>query len=490
MILIPEQISLLREAIRREKEVTEKYEKYLKTVELVDTNDFLRKKNLLLKNDFLRGREVNKIALGTKFTMKLYGEEEVEAILVDEELDLLGVEEKYHFISRHSPLGQLLLGRQAGSFITKTLENGNSTIIGTVEDIKTESKDYVNFIRDRKRDHRQSKVVRRYMKNLEETREEDPHAQQEWEERRTITESQRQLLKEKASRLMNGQLTSNEKYQLFFVRKLLAEREVATLPEDGTIGIGSEFSITLATKDKMITKRVELINEAFCDETDDEYIERMDPLGNQIFGLKEGDSFYYQSAELGPVNGIVFDIDNSKRYPKTNSAIVYHTKNVKKGGLVRSQVEMLETELEYRRKILEVRKETRKKEGYDFMSSSEIDELKMRITEIGRLLTEKKIIENPNSDTIDIGSSFYLSLDYGDDDIEEMEATLVEKFVSHEASSDHFISMETEMGQAIYGKKEGESFSYLLPTGATITGEVLEIAKTDMVEKAPLQKRQ
>jgi len=489
MILIPEQISILRETLRREKEIADKYEKYLKTVELVDTNGFLQKKNLLLKNDFLRGREVNKIALGTRFTMKLYGEEKIEAILVDKEIELLNAEGEYHFISQHSPLGQLLLGKQAGNLITKTLENGNSTIIGTVEDIKTESRDYVNFIRDRKRDHRQSKFVRHDMKKLEEKRKEDPLAQQEWEARRTITESQRQLLKEKISRLMSHELTLSEKNQLFFARKLLTEREVADLPEDGTIGIGSEFSITLAAEDKMITKRVELINEAFSDEMDDEYIERMDPLGNQIFGLSEGDSFSYYSSRLGSVTGIVFDIDNSKRYPKTNSAIVYHTKNVKKGGLVRSQVEMLETELEYRRKILEVRKETRKKEGYDFMSSSEIDELKMRITEIGRLLTEKKIIENPNSDTIDIGSSFYLSLDYGDGDIEEMEATLVEKFVSHEASSDHFISMETEMGQAIYGKKEGESFSYLLPTGATITGEVLEIDKTDMVEKAPLQKR-
>ena len=162
---------------------------------------------------------------------------------------------------------------------------------------------------------------------------------------------------------------------------------------------------------------------------------------------------------------------------------------MKKGGLVRSQVEMLETELEYRRKILEVRKETRKKDGYDFMSSSEIDQLKLRITEIGRLLTEKKIIENPNSDKIDIGSSFVLSLDYGDGDIEEMEATLVEKFVSREASSDHFVSMETEMGQAIYGREEGDNFSYLLPTGRAITGEVLEINKTDIVEKSPLQKR-
>lgn len=149
---------------------------------------------------------------------------------------------------------------------------------------------------------------------------------------------------------------------------------------------------------------------------------------------------------------------------------------------------MLQQELELQKKTLERHLNERKRQGYEVRNNEEIDKSRSRISEISRLLTEKKRIENPNSDTINIGSKFTLLMIYNDKSSEELNATLVEKFVSHEARSEEFISMEKEIGRAIYGKQMGDFFHYLAPTGALVTGKVLEIKKTDITEKKPLQK--
>ena len=181
--------------------------------------------------------------------------------------------------------------------------------------------------------------------------------------RQTISLSQQQLLKEEAINLLHTATTKVEKMRLKKVRQLLKEKEVVPLPTDGTIGIGTEFSIMIATKEGLTTKRVELINEAYSNELENEYIERISPLGSKIFGLKEGDSFEHTTFSHDIISAIVFDIDNTKKYEKTNSALVYHVKNVKKGGLVREQIEMLETELIARKKTIEAKKKARKKAG-------------------------------------------------------------------------------------------------------------------------------
>lgn len=485
--LTPEEVSLLKEACRREKEILNKYKEYFKSIESVDTDNLREKKDLLTKSKFLRKRELDKIGLGTKFVYNLIGQDREEGMLIEGIEESMKIESELKLIRTDSELGQLLLGKKAGSLIEKIVENNQRIVLGTVEEIKTDKKDYLSYIREKSRHNRSSVPARKLTTKLF-ANSDDEDILKEAKKRQTISLSQQQLLKEEAINLLHTATTKVEKMRLKKVRQLLKEKEVVPLPTDGTIGIGTEFSIMIATKEGLTTKRVELINEAYSNELENEYIERISPLGNKIFGLKEGDSFEHTTFSHDIISAIVFDIDNTKKYEKTNSALVYHVKNVKKGGLVREQIEMLETELIARKKTIEAKKNARKKAGYEVLKDKEINALQERITEINHILTDKKIIENPNSDTIDIGSRCYLSLDYGDGDNETFEATLVERFVSHEASSDEFISMEKEMGQAIYGKQEGEAFSYLLPNGTKITGEVLGIIKTSEMEQKNLQK--
>ena len=81
--LTPEEVSLLKEACRREKEILNKYKEYFKSIESVDTDNLREKKDLLTKSKFLRKRELDKIGLGTKFVYKLIGQDREEGMLIE-----------------------------------------------------------------------------------------------------------------------------------------------------------------------------------------------------------------------------------------------------------------------------------------------------------------------------------------------------------------------------------------------------------------------
>lgn len=49
--------------------------------------------------------------------------------------------------------------------------------------------------------------------------------------------------------------------------------------------------------------------------------------------------------------------------------------------------------------------------------------------------------------------------------------------------------MKSDIGQAIYGKSEDDSFSYLLPTGARVDGEIVAVKKTSYSDCATLRKK-
>ena len=277
-----------------------------------------------------------------------------------------------------------------------------------------------------------------------------------------------------------------EKGRLKQIKKLLSEAKVASLPNDNCIGIGSQFSIAINTNQKSKTLRVEFIRQAVSNELKDEYIEEISPMGTRLLGLTEGDTAYYISPVKGHVSGTVFDIDNVQKQVKTNDATTYQRKNHRKSGLVVEQVEMLKEELLYKTNLLDIKKEGMQKVGYPSLVDKDMKKLKQRIAEINNLLTTEEMIENPGSDMIQLGSKVSLNLDFGDGEREEMNAVIVREFVGHEASTNQFISLKTDLGEAIYGKKEGEEFCYSLPTGFKVTGEIMAIEK--QTEKVPLRK--
>lgn len=418
-MLVAEQVCNLREEVRRLQEMVEKQSQYLKDGDPREDNGLSEKRQLLEKSPLLKIRVTDNINIGTKFTLKMIGQDPKEMMLVDEVLADGNQEE---FICKNSSLGQLLFGKKEGDFVLETFEKGNTVVLGRVEEIKKDPRDYVHFIRDQKNTRdRMSKKVRREFRLLKEMKDVDFEAMKKWEDWHTITFSQQQLLKEELQYYLEAEkLSFVEQKRLFCIRQILKENQLAQLPQDDSIGVGTEFSITLQTEKGLVTKRVEMINQAFSNETDREFIERISPMGYQIFGLKEQETFHFYSSKFGNIEGIVFDIDNIKKSQKTIDPTLYHVRNVKKYGLVREQRDLLEEELAYKIKALEMRKNTRRKEGYTFLRNSEIDSLKRRIDEINGMLEKQNIIENPNSDTIDIGSSFTLSLDDGNGETEEL----------------------------------------------------------------------
>lgn len=164
--LTPEEVSLLKEACRREKEILNKYKEYFKSIESVDTDNLREKKDLLAKSKFLRKRELDKIGLGTKFVYKLIGQDREEGMLIEGIEESMKIESELKLIRTDSELGQLLLGKKAGSLIEKIVENNQRIVLGTVEEIKTDKKDYLSYIREKSRHNRSSVPARKLTTKL------------------------------------------------------------------------------------------------------------------------------------------------------------------------------------------------------------------------------------------------------------------------------------------------------------------------------------
>lgn len=478
MILIPEQVSALREACRREQEILDC------NPDAFETDNLNLKKSLLRDCEFLQERVVEKIEVGTRFVISMFDSSSRDAFLVEDDLDV-ELDSDYDFISKKGALGQLLVGKREGDFLQQVNEDGNIVVLGRVLEIKTDYDDYLHYIREIKDSYdRMCKSEKRERKKLNIARKTDPFAQRKWEEVHMLTESQMKLLKEEAIYLANHSLDTSEKHRLRYIRGLLKNSEMAPLPKGNTIGVGTQFSVVLQIGQKIVTKRVEMINSAVGREMNDEFMEKISSIGSRVFGLCENDSFTFHSGK-----GFVYDVDNQLKRAKTNSPILYHTRNLKADGLVEEQFEMLRSELEYRNKVLHTKMELKQKSENHRFCVSEISDLESRIMEIKHLLSSKRVIKNPNTDRIEVGSQFLLNLCFQDGEVESLDATLVDEFVSYEARDDKFISMKSDIGQAIYGKSEDDSFSYLLPTGARVDGEIVAVKKTSYSDCAMLRKK-
>ena len=78
------------------------------------------------------------------------------------------------------------------------------------------------------------------------------------------------------------------------VKKILKESKVAKQLDDGTIGVGTRFELRYNKDGKIETLTGEMINQAVSDEVDTDYVERISPLGQQIYGLRVGDPFTFR----------------------------------------------------------------------------------------------------------------------------------------------------------------------------------------------------
>lgn len=343
MILVPEQIYNIREEERRNKETLNEYTDYLKYFKEEKTYDDISRLpiqdqtmndsysyeiskrnenyNALVNSFYLQNRNLEEIDIGTKFTMSLEidGEEEIENHMMVEEL--IGVSSKEGYISKNSIVGKAIKGKKENETFSYNINNVK--INGKILKIEKDPNAYMHFIRENKLSNRRSDKEKADLANIIALKDTSIEAKKEYEERFTITQSQKELLIYEKQFLENFKKKSRQvQTRLSIVNKKLEEK-VASLPDNETIGIGSTFSILLFSNNETRSIRVEMINRAVSTELAADYVERMSPLGSKLFGLKNNDEFYLRDKDKNIISGIVFDIDNKKNRYETNSSLTY-----------------------------------------------------------------------------------------------------------------------------------------------------------------------
>lgn len=269
--------------------------------------------NLLSECEYLINRNLESIEVGTKFELYFDDTASKETFIMIEKS--IGNMAHSSYISKASPIGQAIIGKKEGETFSYQV---NGTIIsGIITKIETDKKQYINFIRERPYENRQSYKSKKLLKHLLNDKDLTEEEQQELDTHLYITTSQYNLLKTEIERLKN----LKDKTRLITIKKIL--KNPVAIPEDnGTIGIGSKFSIKLFDEEKIEFKRVEMINRAVSTELDCDYVERIDNLGSVLYGLRENDEFFINVGKKS-ITDIVYDIDNKMDSYTTNSPKKY-----------------------------------------------------------------------------------------------------------------------------------------------------------------------
>ncbi len=338
MILVPEQVKLLRERLQCVKKQLKGFDDYYDNIDYDETevlhipvgidsfahNQYHMEKKekkeikeILLNSTYLRKRTISHIEIGTRFLFQFFDEDEVfDFILVDK---TVGMGSMQGFISKESPIGKQLLGARERDVIGK---------VGTVLEIKKEDKDYDCFFRDSNSCTLVCYEEDQKLKKLKRNRKFDLEAEEEWNTYQTITMSQKILLEQERERILAHSFSEEGKIRLKEIEQLLTQREVSSLPDDNTIGVGSCFQIMLFTPNGFETRRLEMVNEVVSDELKSDYIVRTSPLGSTVFGLKNKEKFLFRESKRDNhyVRGMVFDIDCQKEITLRENGYTYQKK--------------------------------------------------------------------------------------------------------------------------------------------------------------------
>lgn len=340
MILIPEQISYLREELNKllnkqkydknymEERIREfTIDEYSRTSNINNNIYYESDENykrikeiykIFSESTYLFDRTYDYISVGTKFEIAFDDSSEVEKyILVDE---AFGCDNNFNCISSQSPIGKEILGKREGESFSSII-NGKQ-IRGKILKIEKDSKKYMHFIREKDFDLRKCKEYKKRLKYLKYNMHLSSELENEYNTHLNLTASQHDILLLEKERLEKLNKKDNSTIQrLAYIDKML-KRPIVSPKDDGTIGVGSKFSILFFKDDRVEERRVELINSSVSTELDYDYIERIGGLGSKLYGLKDNDEFYIK-IDNKFISGIVFDIDNKVDSYTTNSPRKY-----------------------------------------------------------------------------------------------------------------------------------------------------------------------
>ncbi len=316
MILIPEQISYLRKQIFTTKENINSYKDYLTSKDITSgdyssrafigdsvlDDQYSRERKIysdtmyaLETSEYKTNRTTDIVDIGTKFTIQFDGDPEHDEIILVEGTE--GLSFRDGFVSLNSPLGQNVIGKKENDRFEYVVTTGTTlrdkrTIRGTIVSINKDPKSYVHFIKEKDKKERISKKYKARRHELLTTPTEE--AKKELEGYQTISVSQRLILLIEADRLSKKGNNRSAINRMTVVKRLLSDAKFAPRPTDGTIGVGTKFEIKINRDGVIETRQAEMINQAISEELDCDYIERISPLGYQLFGLRTGDSFTFR----------------------------------------------------------------------------------------------------------------------------------------------------------------------------------------------------
>ena len=96
--------------------------------------------------------------------------------------------------------------------------------------------------------------------------------------------------------------------------------------------------------------------------------------------------------------------------------------------------------------------------------------------------TSEKIVPT-ESEKVEPGKEFTVSLDYGDDDKEILTCILVEERTTLISNNNNLISVQSPLGQAILGQPIGKEFNYNVQKTFHVSGRILD-ANIPTIERA------
>ena len=348
MVLVPEQVSNMREENRRIRERIPGYSDYFQNKELssaeytegrpmadfaIETNyqtditTIKKNEELLATSTFLTKRVTDSIEVGTKFVVKFdHDNKQQELLLVEESVGIPGLK---GFVTLNSIFGQNIKGKKETDTFsyrvnTDKYNTGVRIITGTITAIKKDPKDYLHYIKDKPYSSRLCCKEKNILHQLYQNMNIDEQSRLEYQKRLELTPSQIELIEAEIKYLKRTKIDKNLiKSRLAALRQYITKYNIASPPTDESIGIGTNFSVIINTPDGVVNRRFEMINRAVSNELEDEYIERISTLGSKIFGLKENEEFVV-AGRCGKISrGIVYDIDNSQNQIKTKEPLVY-----------------------------------------------------------------------------------------------------------------------------------------------------------------------
>ena len=104
------------------------------------------------------------------------------------------------------------------------------------------------------------------------------------------------------------------------------------------------------------------------------------------------------------------------------------------------------------------------------------------LEEIRQLIKTSEKIVPTESEKVEPGKEFTVSLDYGDDDKEILTGILVEERTTL-ISNNNLISVQSPLGQAILGQPIGKEFNYNVQKTFHVSGRILD-ANIPTIERA------